>query len=162
MSVVKRRIPHEVKAYKSTMFFGLTTRQLICAAIAVALAAPTVYLNSTVFHLDSDVFGYLIMFETIPPAVCGWMSYNDMPVEQIAVKIFYFYFGARRRKWQYVTEEAKIREALVKIEYEETAEARRNELKEEKQRKKEEKKQQKAAAKESRKNARTVRRNNGN
>ena len=160
MSVVKRRIPHEVKAYKSTMFFGLTTRQVICVIIAVLLVVPTVWLNSNYLDLDEDVFGYLIMLEVIPLAACGWFSYNDMPIEQIALKVFYFDFGSRCRKWKYVSDESKIADALIKIDLEETTEARRKEIAEEKQRIKEEKKHKKSAVKESRKNARTVRNKN--
>lgn len=166
MSVVKRRIPHEIKAYKSTMFFGLTTRQVICAVIALILVVPTVFLNRNVLHLDDDLFGYLIMLEVIPPAACGWLSYNDMPIEQIAVKLFYFYFGCRNRKWKWHTDEAKIHEAVAKLEFEEIAKARKEELEEEKRRQKEEKKAARKAVKtakagkEKKKNVRTVRSKN--
>ena len=157
MSVVKRRIPHEIKAYQSTMFFGLTTRQLICAVIAVVLVVPSVFLNRNVLHLDSDTFGYIITLEVIPPAACGWFSYNDMPIEQIAVKLFYFYFGCRNRKWKWETNESRVFNAIQKMDYEKLAAERKKELEEEKQRLKNEKKHKKTVKKERTKNARTVR-----
>lgn len=135
MSVVKRKIPHEVKDYESAMFFGLTLRQVVCVIIMAVLIIPTVFLNIYLLHLPSDEIGWIIMLEVIPPAACGWAKYNGMPIEQIAVKIFSFYFGSQRRKWKWENHEATVFEGAMKAQLYQWTEERKAEIEEEKQRK---------------------------
>ena len=139
MSLVRRKIPHEVKEYESTMFFGLTTRQLICVAIMLCLVIPTILINNMIFHLSMDALGWIILVEGVPPAVCGWLKYNNMPVEQIAIKIFEFHFGEQKRKWKFMTTESRVLDAMIEIELDELTKERNEEIAEEKEREKQEK-----------------------
>ena len=126
MGIMKKKIPYEVKAYKSTMFFGFTTRQVICLVIMLALAVPTYIFGSK--FMTSDTLGYVIMVEVVTLAAVGWLSYNDMPMEQIATKVFFFYTGCQKRKWQFTNTETKLHELAVKELLEKTTEERKQEL----------------------------------
>lgn len=135
MSRIKRIFPMEITAYKSQMFFGLTTRQVICTAIAIALTVPTVLIGKE--HLSSDVIGWFIIAETVPFGIAGWMSYNDMPFEKIALKVFEFTFGKKQRIWQFESREVIICNALRKIHLDELTIERNAELAAEKKKRRE-------------------------
>jgi len=143
MSLVRRKIPHEVKEYESTMFFGLTTRQVICVAVMLMLVIPTVLINNSFLHLSMDAMGWIVIVEAVPPVICGWLKYNNMPVEQIAIKIFEFHFGEQKRKWKFRTTESKVLDAMIEIELDELTKERNEEIAEEKEREKQEKKRNK-------------------
>ena len=150
MGVMRRKFPHEIKAYKSVMFYGLTARQVICIVCALALAIPTALIASKL-GVKSDSIGYIIMFEVIPFGAAGWIEYNDMALEKFAQQLGRFYFGSRRRKWQFTNPETKIHDAVMQIEFERLSEERKKELADEKTRLKEEKKSEKARLKEEKK-----------
>ena len=117
MGMMKRSIPEEITAYKEKFFFGCTVRQLLCGAGILALAIPTGIWGSQI--LSQDAIGYLIIIEVIPLAAIGWVSYNGMPMEQIAVKVLAYYVGTQRRKCKYLPFEDKVHETLIKIQFEE-------------------------------------------
>lgn len=150
MGVMRRKFPHEIKAYKSVMFYGLTARQVICIVCALVLAIPTAIIASKL-GVKGDTIGYIIMFEVIPFGAAGWLEYNDMALEKFANQIIKFYFGSRRRKWQFTNPETKIHDAVVQIEYERLSEERKKELADERARVTEEKKSEKARLKEEKK-----------
>jgi len=138
MGMMKRRIPSEIQSYKSQMFFGLTVRQVICLVCAAVLIVPTfIFVRPLV---SDDTLGWILMIEIVPFGAVGWFSYNDMGIEKMAIKIFNFFFGARRRKWQFVNVETTVHNAVMMIEYEQTEKERKAELAEERAKTKKEKK----------------------
>lgn len=151
MGVIRRKFPHEIKTYKSNMFFGLTARQVICVVCALALAIPSALIASKL-GMNSDTIGYIVIFEVLPFGAAGWIEYNDMALEKFANQIIKFYFGSRRRKWQFTNSETKIHDAVMQIEFERLTEERKQELTDEKAREKENKKAEKRRQKEERKN----------
>ena len=142
MGVMRRKFPHEIKAYKSVMFYGLTARQVVCIVCALALAVPTA-LVARKFGISTDTIGYIIMFEVAPFGAAGWIEYNDMPLEKIASQVIKFYYGSRRRKWKFTNPETKIHDAVMQIEFERMSKERKQELAEEKARLKAEKRARK-------------------
>lgn len=86
-----------------------------------------------------------------PFGLMGWMTYNNMPFEVYAKKIYEFYFAPQKRKWQYIPPEVKVHNALMQLEYEELAAERKKELADDKARIKAENKQAKIDAKEAKK-----------
>ena len=159
MGAVKRKIPHEIKEYQSSMFFGFTVRQVICSGVAILLVAPTIMLNMSLLHLPTDTLGYVIMIEVIPCAACGWFSYNGMPIEQMFLKILEYYFTARRKKWQWKSDEVRLFEAVQQIELEELTKERNDELNAEKIRIAEEKKHRKSVRTEKKRTKRMEKKN---
>lgn len=150
MGMMRRRFPHEIKAYKSNMFFGLTARQAICIVCALVLVVPSVLICSKL-GVSTDTMGYIVMFEAIPFGAAGWINYNDMALEKFAEQVIRFYFGARRRKWQFENQETKIHNAVMNIEYERLCEERKEEIANEKLMAKENKKAEKLKRKEAKK-----------
>lgn len=130
MGVIKKRIPYEIKSYESTMIYGLTVRQVICVVGALGLAVPTGYFGGK--FLSSDTVGYIIMFEVVPFAAAGWLKYNDMHIEKIAVKAFQFYFGTQKRQWIWNSPEVQLHELETEIALDELTKEREQELAEEK------------------------------
>lgn len=149
MGMMTRSVPEEIKSFKEKFFFGLTVRQLICAAAMLALAIPTGIFGSK--YLSEDVVGWLIIIEVVPFAAIGWASYNDMPIEVIGKKIIAYYFGNQKRKFIYVSPNAEIHSQLQKIELAEISAARKEELRQEAERKKSEKREQKRLEKQRKK-----------
>lgn len=136
MGIMRRKFPHEIQAYKSVMFFGLTARQVICIICALVLAIPTALICNKL-GVDSDTIGYIIIIEVIPFGAAGWINYNDMALEKFVEQIVRFYFvGSRRRKWQFTNPETRIHDAVMAIEYERLSEERKQELADEKSQKK--------------------------
>lgn len=151
MGVMSRSVPEEVRSYKEKMFFGLTVRQLVCAAAMLALAVPTGLWGRN--FLSQDMVGWLILIEVVPFAAIGWLNYNDMPIEVIGKKAIAYYFGIQKRKFTYVSDNAEIHIRLQKIALAEETVLRRNELKAEAERKKEEKKAEREQRKKDKKSS---------
>ena len=156
MGLMKRRIPQELKAYKSQLFFGLSGRQVLCAVGALAFGVPTGIICSQC-NVSTDMTSMICMAAAAPFGLLGWVTYNNMPFEVYAKKIYEFYFAPQKRKWQYIPPEVKVHNALMELEYEELAAERKKELADEKARLKAEKKQAKIDAKEAKKAERAER-----
>lgn len=152
MGVMRRKFPHEIKSYKSVMFFGLTARQILCIVCALALAIPTGFICSKL-NVDIDTIGYIIILEVVPFGAVGWCTYNDMAMEVFVQTILKFYFCTRRRKWQFENTETKIHNAEMNIELEELTAARKKEIADEKAKAKEEKKIEKQKKRENKKSS---------
>lgn len=74
------KIPKEVRRHKESIFFGLSARQFICAAVAVGIATVTYLgLNSNV---GKDTAGWVCILAAAPVAAAGFFSYNGMTMEQ--------------------------------------------------------------------------------
>ena len=139
MSIMKRTIPAEITAFKEKMFFGMTVRQLACAAGILATAIPTGIFGSKV--LPQDVVGYLIMIEVIPLAAIGWLQYNDMPIEIIGKKAISYYINPQKRKFKYLMADIiKIHNFEVDEAYKEELALRKEEVKRNKEQLKKDKK----------------------
>lgn len=150
MGMMRRKFPHEIKSYKSVMFYGLTARQAICVICALALAIPTAIFGNK-FGLSSDTIGYLLIIEVIPFGAAGWIEYNNMALEKFAQQLIVFYGGSRRRKWQFTNTETTVHDAVMQLELERMTMERNKELADEKARIKSEKKAEKAKVKEEKK-----------
>lgn len=134
MGVMKREIPDEVRTYKEKFFFGLTARQMLCGAIGIGLAAPTAIFGWG--KIPDDIIMWVLLLEMAPAIAVGWFSYNGMPTEKIAKRIFAFYAGTQKRKMKFKSEERLIHEQLVQIQLEADTAERQREIEEEKRQKK--------------------------
>lgn len=78
------RIPGDIREHTETVFMGLTLRQTVFSALAVA-ASVTVY-----FALKDSVGAFLISWLSVisaaPFAVMGFLRYHGMPAEKIVLK----------------------------------------------------------------------------
>ena len=97
MITIEVKIPKEVRAYKETIFFGLSSRQFICSLIAIGIAAG-VFLVLDRF-VSRETASWLCIFLASPAAVAGFFSYNGMCFEQFLwafIKSEFLRAGERR------------------------------------------------------------------
>ncbi len=160
MGLMRRKFPHEIKTYKSVMFFGLTARQVICIACALALAIPSAIIANKL-GAGSDTIGYIVIFEVIPFGAVGWIEYNDMALEKMAGQILNFYGGTRRRKWQFTNPETRVHDAVMQLELERMTKERKQEIADNKARDKENRKAEKIRHKEEKRNAKAEKKRAG-
>lgn len=102
MGKLRAEVPPEITEFKEKFFFGLTVRQLICAAGALLLAVPTGLYGSKV--LPKDVVEWAVVIEAIPFAAIGFFKYNDMPFERFIKKFGFYFICSQKRKFKYIEE----------------------------------------------------------
>ena len=79
---MKIKINKEVRSHKETIFFGLSTRQFVCAVLAVGVAVG-IYLGLGQL-IGKETASWLCIVGAAPVAVTGFFSYNGMNFEQFA------------------------------------------------------------------------------
>jgi len=77
------RIPEEIRKYKAKRIFGLTTRQLVCLAIAVLVCLPLWFFGKNYF--SEDVIGWAIIIIAIPCGAIGFIAPYGIPMEKFFV-----------------------------------------------------------------------------
>ena len=83
---IEIKIPKEVRRHKESIFFGLSTRQFFCAALAVVIAAG-VYLGLGPL-IGKEPASWLCLLCAVPVAVAGFFSYNGLTLEEFAWAFF--------------------------------------------------------------------------
>ena len=76
------KIPKEVRQHSETIFFGLSTRQFICAVLAVSVAIGTYFLTKGA--IGKETASWACILSTAPVAVAGFFNYNGLTLEQFA------------------------------------------------------------------------------
>lgn len=88
--MIEIRIPKEIRDYKEKFFFGLTIRQFVSVAVALAICVPLYVFGDDLF--GADLMGWLIILIAAPIFAFGFFKFYGMPFEQF-MKILY------RQKW---------------------------------------------------------------
>lgn len=86
MKPIEVKIPKEVRQHKETIFFGLSARQFICSAIAVALAVGIYLLLSPI--AGKETASWVCILAAAPFAVAGFFNYHGMNLEQFIWAFF--------------------------------------------------------------------------
>lgn len=128
--MIKADVPQDVTEYKEQFFLGMTGRQLVCVVLMLILAVATFLFGRN--FVTSDILVYLIILEVAPLAAVGFLKYNGMGIEKIAVKVIDFYFGCQRRKMKYLPPETEIHDLVREIYISELEKERKTEIKEQK------------------------------
>lgn len=74
------KIPKEIRQHRETIFFGLSLRQFLCAALAVGIAVMVYLLLSPA--LGKETASWLCLLAAAPVAVAGFFSYNGLTLER--------------------------------------------------------------------------------
>lgn len=74
------KIPKEVRKHKETIFFGLSLRQFLCAALSLVIAAG-VFLLTRQF-VGKETASWLCILVAAPVALAGFFSYNGLALEE--------------------------------------------------------------------------------
>lgn len=128
--MIRADVPQDVTEYKEQFFLGMTGRQLVCVVLMLILAVVTFLLGRN--FVTSDILVYLIILEVAPLAAVGFLKYNGMGIEKIAVKVVDFYLGCQRRKMKYLPPETEIHDFVREIYIAEMEKERKSELREQK------------------------------
>lgn len=77
------KINKEIRDYSENMFFGLTLRQFFFSVLGCIAAVGIYFLCRNAVGLELAT--WLCVIGVIPFAVLGFVSYNGMPAEKVAV-----------------------------------------------------------------------------
>ncbi|MBQ4311609.1 MAG: PrgI family protein [Oscillospiraceae bacterium] len=125
--MIKADIPQDIREYKEQFFFGLNLRQLICAVLIILVAVGTFLVGRT--FIRQDILMYVLVLEVAPIAAVGFLKYNGMGIEIIAVKVLDFYFSDQRRKLKFQPQESEIHSEIKELAYSIDEKERKAELK---------------------------------
>ena len=114
--MIKADIPQDIREYKEQFFFGLNLRQLICAVLIILVEVGTFSLSAGHF-IRQDILMYVLVLEVAPIAAVGFLKYNGMGIEKIAVKVLDFYFSDQRRKLIFEPQESEIHSEIKELAY---------------------------------------------
>ena len=90
------KINKEIREYSESIFFGLNLRQLIFSLLAMGAAVTVYFLCKE--PLGTQATSWLCILSAIPFALLGFVRYNGMNAEQLAVAwvaSFIVYQGGR-------------------------------------------------------------------
>ena len=77
------RINKEVRDYQEGLFFGLSLRQCVFAALAVVVAVAVYFLTRNI--VGEGEIGALCILAAFPFALCGFFKYNGLAFEQFVI-----------------------------------------------------------------------------
>ena len=111
------KINKEIRAYRETLFFGLSVRQFICSVLAVGVAVVLYFSLSQV--LDRETVSWVCIVGAAPVAAAGFFQYNGMTLERFLLAYIRSEFLFPRRLvfksdniYAKVLENSTIKEAL--------------------------------------------------
>ena len=74
------RVPREVRKYEETILFGLSMRQFLCSAVAVAVAVIAYF--GLREYLGNEGVSWVCILVALPIALIGFVTYHEMTLEQ--------------------------------------------------------------------------------
>ena len=77
------KINKEIRNYTESMFFGLSLRQFIFSLLAVGVAVGLYFLLRS--HFGTETLSWMCILGAAPFAVMGFVRYNGMNAEQLAM-----------------------------------------------------------------------------
>ena len=80
--MIEIKIPKEISEYKGRLMFGLTVRQLLSLAAALAVCVPLYIFGSDL--IGDDLIGWIIILIAAPILAFGFLKFNGMNFEHIA------------------------------------------------------------------------------
>lgn len=122
------RLPAEIRAYKSKLFFGLSVRQILSLVAALVICVPVGVLGHG--HIPDDILPWIIILLAAPCVAVGFLKFYDLPFEQYFKYVLKRYTTPQKRVFQDtetnlfceiyedILEEAIIQERIDNGEYE--------------------------------------------
>ena len=89
--MIEIKIPKEITEYKEKFLFGLTVRQFVSIAAALAICVPLYIFGKD--YIGEDLASWLVILIAVPVFAFGFFRYDGMPFEQFILILF-------RQKWQ--------------------------------------------------------------
>ncbi len=130
--MIEKKIPAEIRAYKSKLIAGLSTRQVISLGLAILIGVPLGVIGSK--YISMDIIMWLIILIVAPIFAWGFLTFKDRPFEQYAKAVIRFNLLPQKRVYENTQtnlalklreeclEEAIIQQRIENGEYEEGSE----------------------------------------
>ena len=127
--MIEKKIPAEVRAYKSKLVAGLSVRQVISLGVAILIGVPLSVFGRK--FISTDILMWIIIIISAPILAWGFITFQDMPFEEYMKWFLRFTFLPQKRVYedtQYnllmelrndCLEEAIIQQRIENGEYEE-------------------------------------------
>lgn len=127
--MIEKKIPAEVRAYKSKLVAGLSVRQVISLGAAILIGVPLGVFGRK--FISTDILMWIIIIISAPILAWGFITFQDMPFEEYMKWFLRFTFLPQKRVYedtQYnllmelrndCLEEAIIQQRIENGEYEE-------------------------------------------
>lgn len=97
--MIEIKIPKEITEYKEKFLFGLTVRQCVSIAAALAVAIPLYIFGKDI--LGADIAGWLVLLVIVPVFGFGFLKYNGMTFERLLAVIYRQKFAEpQKRKYE--------------------------------------------------------------
>lgn len=93
---LETRIPKEITDYREKIVFGLSARQLVSVAAAVAVVGITAFILWYLIGMNFAIVEYILIAEALPFAAFGFIRHKGMPFEQMARMRLRHRFGEKR------------------------------------------------------------------
>lgn len=130
--MLERKIPAEIRAYKSKLIAGLSVRQVISLGVAILIGVPLGVFGGKI--ISSDILMWVIIIISAPILAWGFVTFQDMRFEEYAKSILRFTFLPQKRVFENTEdntglmlrnmqiEEAIVQQRIASGEYEERSE----------------------------------------
>lgn len=130
--MLERKIPAEIRAYKSKLIAGLSVRQVISLGVAILIGIPLGVFGGE--FISSDILMWVIIIISAPILAWGFVTFQDMRFEEYAKSILRFTFLPQKRVFENTEdntglmlrnmqiEEAIVQQRIASGEYEERSE----------------------------------------
>lgn len=79
------RIPKEVRDYQEAVFFGLSMRQFIFSVLAIGVSVGLYFILRSI--VGETEIGWICILAALPFALCGFVRYNGMTAEKLALAV---------------------------------------------------------------------------
>lgn len=97
--MIEIKIPKEITEYKEKFLFGLTVRQCVSVAAALAVCVP-LYIFGKDF-LGDDITSWLVILIAVPVLGFGFVKYNGMTFERLLAVLYRQKFAEpQKRKYE--------------------------------------------------------------
>lgn len=80
------KVNKEIRDYHESVFMGLSMRQTVCSALAIATAVGLYFWLNPILGMETA--SWVCVFGAAPFAVLGFVSYHKMPAEKFILEWF--------------------------------------------------------------------------
>ena len=92
---LETRIPKEITDYREKIVFGLSGRQLISIACALALVGFTAFVLHYLLGVSLKVLEYVLILEAMPIMAVGFIRYKGFAFEDYVLVLLGHRFGPK-------------------------------------------------------------------
>lgn len=96
--MIEKKIPAEVRAYKSKLIAGLSVRQVISLGVAILIGVPLGVFGRK--YISSDILMWAIIIISMPILAWGFATFQDMPFEEYMKWLLRFTFMPQKRVYE--------------------------------------------------------------